>query len=485
MKNKGGKNMNSMSVSSLKVFGSKEIKSFSAGSFLMYEQVDELLDITGLLRSSGLKVKGVDIGDEIKTLVCGVLDGKKSILAISNDVKDSGKADYVNRDLSEANQRIFYRALEAIGGNEPEHLYEILTKRFQEKRGIEIKQANMDYSSSYFEGITVSMAKQGYSRDHRPDKKQVKLGLLQVNDEKFARTYFLESGEKTDMKQFAEDFPKATQLLPEGTLIVIDRGISIKNNLKLIAEKHKYVAGLKKHKDIKAKIKALKQDMSQLQSLEDGYQVFVEKSDSRQRFYFYSKQLFQQQQAKRKKKFCQEYENALKRKSSCKRKVTKNGLEKTVVYTQVNIQKRLLPKKQETLEQDYLSQQGAYDGWFALETNDKKMTSKQGLKNYKDKDAIEKVIRTLKQDCKLRPFNVRKDECVKGSLFISMLANLILGVFHYLQKNHLGKMSTRTLIEKMKTLTLDLIYNTTGTIQQHVFKNVTQLFTKIFPQLQT
>lgn len=476
--------MKSMSVSSLKVFGCDQVKSFSAGSLLMYEAVDKLLDISGLLRSSGLKGKGVDLADLVKTLVCGVLDGKRSVRAIDSDLKSSGKADYVNSDLSKADKRALYRTVEVLGptGN---CLYETLTQCFQKKMGVKIVQANHDYSSSYFEGTTVPLAKHGYSRDHRPDKKQIKLGLLQVNDEKFVRTYFLESGEKTDLTQFAQDFPKARKDLPKGTLVVIDRGISTPKNLVLIAEEHQYLAGLKKGKEIKTQIQALKQDTDKLVDLKNGYQVFTEKTSVKQMFYFYSKELFQQQQAKRKKSFKKKYEKALKAKSKVKKKTVKTGLEKTIVYQQVNIQKRLLPKKREELEQDYLTQNGCYDGWFALETNDLQMMASQALKHYKDKDTVEKVIRTLKQDCKLRPFNVRKDESVKGSLFISMMASLILGVFYFTQKQHLGKMSTQSLVEKIKTLTLDLVYNPTGRIIEQVFKNVTVLFAKLFPQLQT
>src|SRR3989338_8492588 len=101
--------MKSMHIFSLKVFGSEQVKSFSAGSLLMYESVDNLLDISGLLRSSGLKVKGVDLADIVKPVTCGVLDGKRSIRAIDLDVNGSGKADYVNTNLGVVDKRVLYR----------------------------------------------------------------------------------------------------------------------------------------------------------------------------------------------------------------------------------------------------------------------------------------------------------------------------------------------------------------------------------------
>ena len=178
---------------------------------------------------------------------------------------------------------------------------------------------------------------------------------------------------------------------------------------------------------------------------------------------------------KQKSRFSYSYESYSERKSDKKHYI--KGLETRL--------RRLDKWIEEELEQDYLSHDGCYDGWFVLETNDEKMTAEQALKHYKDKDAVEKLICTLKQDCKLRPFNVRKDACIRGSLFISMLASLVIGIFHFMQKSHLGKMSTRSLVDKMKTLTLDLVYGTTGRIIEQALKNVTTLFAKLFPQLQT
>ena len=105
---------------------------------------------------------------------------------------------------------------------------------------------------------------------------------------------------------------------------------------------------------------------------------------------------------------------------------------------------------------------------------------KDALDKYKRKDSVEKVICSLKQNCKLRPFNVRKKESIEGSLFISMLANLVIGIFSFLQQEHLKGKSPRTIIDLVKNLTVDLFYDQVGQIIQKVFKNFTEFFKKIF-----
>ena len=94
--------MKSLSVNSIKVIVSDNVKCFSVGSFLVYEQVDNFLGISDLLRSGKMKTKGVDLADLVKSLVCGVIDGKKSVKAIFEDSQTTGKGDFVPkiRELS-------------------------------------------------------------------------------------------------------------------------------------------------------------------------------------------------------------------------------------------------------------------------------------------------------------------------------------------------------------------------------------------------
>jgi transposase len=477
--------MNSMQINEVKVIVDENTKCFSVGSFLTYQQIDGLLGISNLLRSKGLKVKGVDLADIVKVLVCGVLDGKKSVRAIVEDAKLTGKFDFVGSDLDTV-LKTFYRALEAVGDDKAEGVYEELTQCFQEKFNIKVEQANLDYTSSYFEGDKAYLAAHGYSRDKRPDKKQLKLGIIQFNKEKFARAYFFDSGEKSDIKQFEDDFLKSKDSIPEGSLIVLDRGIASKKNLDLIQQHgFKYLVGLKRDKKSKEQIKYLKKNPNKMEKLDDNYQVFVEKDENVTRFYFYSKQLDETKKRKRKEQFEKKYEEALKQKSKTTVKRFVTGLENELIVTEIFKQKRLVNRSKDKLEESFLEINGEFDGWFTLETNDEKISAKEALQKYKDKDSVEKVFCMLKQNCKLRPFNVRNKKSVKGSLFISMLSSLVVGVFAFKHDTHLKGKSPTTIIDLVKHLTVDLVYNQTGQTIKQIFKNVNTLLKNLFPQLAT
>jgi len=158
-------------------------------------------------------------------------------------------------------------------------------------------------------------------------------------------------------------------------------------------------------------------------------------------------------------------------------------LEEQRIVTEVSVQKRLLSKPLKQIRKELKAKGKELDGWFALNTN-KEISPKEALKRYRKKDSVEKLFCSLKQNCKLRPFNVRKDECVKGSVFISSLAALILGCFQWTNKQLRNK-SHRSILETVKRLTLTLKLNRLGRIIEATVLNVNDFLKKLFPQLQT
>lgn len=68
-------------------------------------------------------------------------------------------------------ERSIYKTLQKVGREFP-----ILLERYQEiikSHGLIDEIQISDFSSSYFEGKKAEFAAHGYSRDHRPNKKQV------------------------------------------------------------------------------------------------------------------------------------------------------------------------------------------------------------------------------------------------------------------------------------------------------------------------
>src|ERR1039457_4129107 len=97
-----------------------------------------------------------------------------------------------------------------------------------------------DVTSTYFEGRALAnpKAKRGYSRDHRPDCKQVLIGLA-VNRDGFPLAHEVLAGNRHDsstLEQMLAALDKRIGLQP-GQTVVVDRGMSGEDNVKQIVAK--------------------------------------------------------------------------------------------------------------------------------------------------------------------------------------------------------------------------------------------------------
>ena len=84
-------------------------------------------------------------------------------------------------DLEPFGERTLYRILETIGANKEEiisNLQDVLFERYD----FEHTDINMDWTSIVLHGNKAKLGKYGYSRDHRPDKKQITLGICELGD---------------------------------------------------------------------------------------------------------------------------------------------------------------------------------------------------------------------------------------------------------------------------------------------------------------
>lgn len=141
-----------------------------------------------------------------------------------------------------------YRALDALLPHK-EALEVYLKKRFGELFGIEYDLLLYDVTSTYFEGQAVRnpLAKRGYSRDHRPDCKQVCIGLvvtrcgLPLGYEIFAGNRHDSTTVKEIVNLMENRYGKAQRIW------VMDRGMVSEDNLDFMKEGgRQYIIGTPK-----------------------------------------------------------------------------------------------------------------------------------------------------------------------------------------------------------------------------------------------
>src|SRR6266699_5435196 len=133
-------------------------------------------------------------------------------------------------------------------GLEEDPLYQILDKLHPHRAAIEAKLVarertlfNLeptiyfyDLTSTYFEGLAAKNAKaqRGYSRDHRPDCKQIVVGLV-VNRDGFPISHEIFAGNTQDRTTLATMLDRLRDRvgLREGATVVLDRGMAYDDNI--------------------------------------------------------------------------------------------------------------------------------------------------------------------------------------------------------------------------------------------------------------
>ena len=111
-----------------------------------------------------------------------------------------------------------------------------------------------DLTSTYFEGkaALIPKAKRGYSRDHRPDCKQLVVGLV-IGREGFPRAHEIFDGNTQDRKTLASmlDLLEKRVGLAEGSTVVVDRGMAFAENIAELQRRklHYVVAAGQKERD--------------------------------------------------------------------------------------------------------------------------------------------------------------------------------------------------------------------------------------------
>ena len=98
-----------------------------------------------------------------------------------------------------------------------------------------------DLTSTYFEGQCLQnpQAKRGYSRDRRPDCKQVVVGLV-LDRDGFPKAHEVFEGNRTDRTTVAEMLEALEQRVgrTQGATVVVDRGMAFDDTLQQIKDRH-------------------------------------------------------------------------------------------------------------------------------------------------------------------------------------------------------------------------------------------------------
>jgi hypothetical protein len=175
--------------------------------------------------------------------------GQRSELEVAERwYADSVLEDLLGVPFSQVNDARLYRGLDVLHAHK-DPLCAHLLERYRDWFGVQFEFLLYDVTSTYFEGQALGNEKavRGYSRDHRPDCKQVNLGLV-VTPEGLPIGYEIFAGNTADVTTVEEMVEMMGVKDGQARRIwVMDRGMTSEDNIDFLrARQARYLVGTPK-----------------------------------------------------------------------------------------------------------------------------------------------------------------------------------------------------------------------------------------------
>ena len=206
-----------------------------AGPLHVGHQVWRQLRLPEILRGVGLSERAVLLSE---AMALNRLIFPLSEHAMPDWIRNTAMEEILGTDFSQLSDEALYRNLDRLHPQR-EAIERELGEREKTLFNLEDTVYLYDLTSTYFEGEMVDnpQAKRGYSRDKRPDCKQVLVGLV-LDRHGFPKAHEVFEGnrqDRTTVKEMLESLEKRVGKKTTAT-VVIDRGMAYEENLKEIRD---------------------------------------------------------------------------------------------------------------------------------------------------------------------------------------------------------------------------------------------------------
>jgi len=353
-----------------------------------------------------------------------------------------------------------------------------LKQRYGDLFGAEFDVLLYDLTSSYVEGTAAAnpLMKRGYSRDHRPDCKQLIIALV-VNVEGFPISYEVFDGNRADvttleaiLRIVEKKYGKARRVW------VFDRGIVSETNLRLLRKRGgQYLVGTPRSKLKEFEKELLQEGWEQIRPEVEVKLVSIPGGDET---YVLCRTTDRKEKERAiRSRFSQKIEDALSRleKRVAEGKLKdRNKIERRLgaiqarhpqvsdlYQMQVCETKDGLRLKWKTIEQRKTWQQ-LREGAYLLRTNLKSTDAAYLWEQYSQLTEVEAVFRSLKSELAIRPIYHQLERRTKAHVLVAFLGYALWVTLKYLLRAKDIKLSPASALAKLATLqSADIVLPTT------------------------
>ncbi len=368
----------------------------------------------------------------------------------------------------------WYRTLDHLLLNKDEieaALYERLRTLFD----FEPDLVMYDLTSTYFEGHGPALAKHGYSRDGKPRKVQVVVGVVMVAG--WPITHHVWAGntrDSTTVQEVIEDLAKRFRF--RRVIFVGDRGMVTESNLKRLRESDDYgfLVGMTRRQNPEAEMLIDRVDeakwidgpmgitarekkepprtrVQEVACDREGVRVFVVDSDERRAY-----------EERQRTKTMQRAREALEKVQTRVARGRLKQPEKIGAAVERAMQKHrgyryyaweLKDGKLEISEHPVnLPREKKYEGKYLIQTDQSDMTPEEAVSHYKELNEVERGFRSLKDPLGMRPIWHHADRRVKAHIFVATLSFLIERMLERGLKDAGVPLSAQSALESLKTI---------------------------------
>ncbi|MBI2859377.1 MAG: IS1634 family transposase [Chloroflexi bacterium] len=411
------------------------------------------------------------------TLVLMRLCEPSSELRIAEHLYErSSLGDLLGISADKVNDDRLYRALDSLLPHKAE-IEKHLKERLGELFNLEYDLLLYDVTSTYFEGECAAndQARRGYSRDHRPDCKQVCVALV-VSREGLPLGYEVFAGNSNDVTTVEEIVAKIeTQYGAAGRIWVMDRGMVSEENLQFLRSGgRRYIVGTPKSQLKRFEQQLLAEDW---QTIREGLEVKLCSSpDDGETFI-----LCRSRERKLKEKGIHErFEKRLakgltKLTEGCLKRRHKVGVVERRIgrLLEANSRSAGLFKVEVTADshgravvtweriEAWREWAGLSEGCYLLRSNIKDWDAAQLWQAYIQLTEAEAAFRVQKGDLRIRPVWHQKEERVKAHILVCFLAYVLWKMLGQMcQKAGLGNEPRKVLDEIAQIKAVDVVMPT-------------------------
>jgi transposase len=201
-----------------------------AGAVHAGHQVWQQLGLSQILSQAGLSARACGLSE---AMTLNRLIFPLSEHAMPDWMRRTALPDILGADFSTLHDDALYRNLDRLHPNR-ERIEAALAEREKTLFNLDDTLYLYDLTSTYFQGEAASnpQAKRGYSRDKRPDCKQVVVGLV-LDQDGFPKAHEVLDGnsqDRTTVGEMLDSLEKRTGPKP-GSTVVVDRGMACDENL--------------------------------------------------------------------------------------------------------------------------------------------------------------------------------------------------------------------------------------------------------------